>query len=209
MLDSLDHALRSTLPGLLKDRSKWDSLIVNRRKPHTYRVFTTLENGNRICLHKFNPCDTHEAFAHPHPWPGAFIVLQGAYRMKVGLSKDRDDVVVQQVAEFVLREHAAYEIVNPLTWHSVVPLTTTYTVMINGAPFPPEVAHTSVRRTGGKDLDKMPEDELVDHLQIFANLVGKYIVKQCSACDGTGVGSPAHPWGSPKCGECLGTGVKS
>jgi len=177
MLASLDHALRSTLPALLTDRSKWDSLIVNRRKPHTYRVFTTLEDGNRICLHKFNPCDTHEAFSHPHPWPGAFIVMKGAYRMKVGFSKDREDEQPQPVAEFVLREHAAYEITNPLTWHSVVPLTTTYTIMINGAPFGPEVAHKSVRRTGGKDLDKMPENELMDHLFIFSNLVALYNMK--------------------------------
>jgi hypothetical protein len=128
--------------------------------------------------------------------------------MKVGFSKDRTDESPGQVAEFILREHSAYEIVNPLTWHSVVPLTTTYTVMLNAAPFPPDVAHTSIRRTGGKDLDKMPEDELVDHLQVFANLVGKFQLTVCSACDGSGVGSPAHPWGSPKCGECNGTGER-
>lgn len=208
MLASLDHALRSTLPALLKDWSKWDSLIVNRRKPHTYRVFTTLEDGNRICLHKFNPCDTHEAFQHPHPWPGAFIIMKGSYQMKVWAGKTREDNEPQEVSEFILRPYSAYSITNPLTWHSVVPLETTYTIMINGEPFSPEVAHVGVRRTGGKDLDKMPEDELMQHLSLFENFVGEYNAKQCSACDGTGVNSPAHPWGSPKCGECDGTGKR-
>jgi len=174
MLSTLDQSLRSSLPTLLKDRSKWDSLIVNRRKPHTYRVFTTLENGNRICLHKFNPCDTHEAFQHPHPWPGAFIVLQGSYLMQIGTCKDREDRYPRPVSSHILRRWAAYEILEPLTWHSVVPLETTFTVMINGKPFDASVAHTEVRRTAGKDLDKMPEDELLAHLEIFRLLVLEY-----------------------------------
>lgn len=174
MLAELDQLLRSSLPTLLKDRSKWDSLIVNRRKPHTYRVFTTLDNGNRVCLHKFNPCDTHEAFEHPHPWPGAFIILDGSYQMRIGASKDREDKTPYPVAEFIMRKWASYTIKEPLTWHAVVPLETTYTVMVNGKPFDQEVAHAEVRRTAGKDLDKMPENELMTHLDIFRLLTIEY-----------------------------------
>ena len=85
MLDKLFESL-IMLPDLLENRDAWDSLIVNRRKPYTYRVFTTLPNGLRLCLHKFDPCHTHEAFSHPHPWAGAFAVLQGKYKMTVGYS---------------------------------------------------------------------------------------------------------------------------
>lgn len=157
-----------TIAGLLTDRSKWDSLIVNRRKPHTYRVFTYFGN-NRICLHRFDPCDRHESFDHPHPWPGAFLLLKGSYRMKIGHSPDRISPPVP-VADFVLHAGSAYEISDPLTWHSVTPLETTYTLMLNGPTWGPEVAHKDVRTTKGKDLDKMPEDELLAHLNIFAEL---------------------------------------
>jgi hypothetical protein len=175
MLDELDQSLRSSLPSLLTQPAKWDSLIVNRRKPHTYRVFTTLENGLRLCLHRFNPCDTHEAFRHPHPWPGAFIVLDGSYIMETWLARDREDKNPQPVAKNIMRKWSAYEITNPMTWHSVVPLETTYTIMVNGEPFPPEIAHTEVRRTGGKDLDKMPEADLLDHLSLFRQFVEQYV----------------------------------
>jgi hypothetical protein len=173
MLDELLKALPG-LPAIIDDRNAWDSLIVNRRKPYTYRVFTTLPNGLRVCLHKFDPCHTHEAFSHPHPWPGAFIVLQGGYKMQVGYSTSREDSTPANVINMILGKHSCYEITNPLTWHSVIPLETTYTVMINGTPWDAETAHKSVRTTKGKDLDKMPEDELTKHLGIFWCLVREW-----------------------------------
>lgn len=171
MLDKLYKAL-DDLPNLLKDISNWDSLIVNRRKPHTYRVFTNLADGSRICLHKFNPCDRHEAFLHPHPWPGAFILLSGAYDMEVGYSPDRTSKPTK-VIDLFLTKGSVYEIVSPLTWHSVTPVEVTYTVMVNDPPWPADVAHTDVRTTKGKDLDKMPEEELKEHLALFDRMLGE------------------------------------
>lgn len=173
MLDKLEESLL-LLPDLLKQRDKWDSLIVNRRKPYTYRVFTQLPNGLRCCLHKFDACNTEEAFNHPHPWPGAFLVLDGAYQMKVGLSKDRTSKP-EDVMTTVMKKFSSYEIINPLTWHSVIPLGTTYTIMVNGAPWAADYAHTEVRTTKGKDLDKMPEDELTAHLARFYVMVKDYL----------------------------------
>ena len=65
--------------------AEWDSLIVNRRKPHTYRAFT-FDGDLRICLHRFEPCEASEAFMHPHPWPGAFLVLDGQGGLRPGLA---------------------------------------------------------------------------------------------------------------------------
>lgn len=172
MLDVLQKAV-PTLPELLDKRELWDSLIVNRRKPYTYRVFTKLPDGNRLCLHKFDPCHDHEAFGHPHPWAGAFLVLEGKYRMTVGYSLDRESLP-ENVMTTIMTSGSMYEIVNPLTWHSVVPLETTYTIMVNGEPWKPDVAHQEVRTTRGKDLDKMPEDELLEHLKHFKELVELY-----------------------------------
>lgn len=168
MLKLLEQYLEDdTIFNLLQDRSKWDSLIVNRRKPHTYCVFTYV-GDNRICLHRFDVCDTR-IVRSPHPWPGAFMILKGSYRMRLGRSSDRESPPVP-VADLILTAGSAYEITDPLTWHSVTPLETTYTIMLNGPTWEPGVAHKDVRTTKGKDLDKMPENELLAHLKIFSDL---------------------------------------
>lgn len=172
MLEKLYEGLE-LLPSLLKERDAWDSLIVNRRKPYTYRVFTTLPNGLRLCLHKFDPCHTHEAFSHPHPWPGAFVILNGSYKMNVGYScMGRKDNHPAEVISLILKKYSCYEIIDPCTWHSVIPLEPTYTVMVNDVPWNTDTqAHTAVRTTKGKDLDKMPEVELLNHLDLFKIMV--------------------------------------
>jgi hypothetical protein len=43
--------------------------------------------------------------------------------------------------------------------------------MINGKAWDEDFAHSAVRRTKGKDLDKMPQDDLVDHLVKFKSLL--------------------------------------
>ncbi len=171
MIENLKRFISDgTILNLLKDNSNWDSLIVNRRKPHTYRVFTQIDEF-RICLHKFDICDLQESFEHPHPWPGAFVVMEGSYQMKIGYSFDRESDPVQ-VADFVMKKGSMYEITNPLTWHAVTPLETTYTIMINGPAWTSDVAHSKVRTTKGKDLEKMPLIELNEHLNKFIALLG-------------------------------------
>lgn len=167
-----DYINMGVIKDLLSESSEWDSLIVNRRKPHTYRVFYNT-GMFRICLHKFDTCDTEESFKHPHPWPAAFTVLKGSYLMGLGRSEDKFSNP-ESVATMLMKAGSAYEMVDPLTWHFIVPLEETYTIMINGEPYREAVAHTSVRRTGGKDLDKMPEDELKLHLAKFSEMLEGY-----------------------------------
>jgi len=100
--------------------------------------------------------------------------MDGAYKMTVKQATAREDNLPIPVINLVLGKWSGYEILGPWTFHSVVPLTVTHTVMLNGQPFAPDVAHTAVRRTGGKDLDKMPEDELLAHLALFQRLVEEY-----------------------------------
>jgi len=169
MLSQLDEVLKS-LPTLLGNPNEWDSLIVNRRKPTTYRVFRYRADGVRICLHKFDPCDQREAYPHPHPWPGAFALLQGAYRMWVGFTPDLESREPITVTETILTAGSRYEIIEPRTWHSVTPLEECWTVMVNGSPWR-EQAHVRAPTTTGKDLDKMPPDELAAHLAKFRELI--------------------------------------
>lgn len=168
MLDTLFNIL-PFLPNMFDEPNLWDSLIINRRPPHTCRVFTQLDRL-RICLHKFNACDRHEAVLHPHPWPGAFLVLKGAYRMVLGLSKDRKSGP-EPLTEVLLTAGSAYEITNPLLWHSVIPECDTYTIMVNDAEWPVDMAHESVRRTAGKGLERLSESELIQHLVTFRTLL--------------------------------------
>jgi hypothetical protein len=173
MIKKLDDML-GFLPNYISSGiGTWDSLIINKRKPHTYRIFTQI-GDYRVCLHKFDVCDETESFYHPHPWPGAFIVLSGSYLMDVGRSVDRLSAP-KEVMSLKLTRNSMYEITDPLTWHKITPLEPTYTVMINGEPWDKEtVAHTAVRTTKGKDLEKMSllytEAELVKFAQLIRNM---------------------------------------
>jgi len=160
----LASAIDSLQSGLLDDISNWDSLIVNKRKPHTYRAFHFLESGVRICLHRFTTCEASDAFPHPHPWPGAFTVLDGRYLMHVGMSSQASGEP-SNVITTELGVGSVYVITNPLTWHSVQPLTECYSIMVNGVPF--ENQHENAPTTKGKDLDKMTSSELQEHLNKF------------------------------------------
>lgn len=95
--------------------------------------------------------------------------------MWLGRSRDRQDRDPVTVAHTVMAVNGCYEIVDPLVWHAVIPMTTTRTIMLNQAPWPADVAHEAVRSTAGKDLAKMPESELLDHLLKFKALLLPYI----------------------------------
>lgn len=169
MIDQLNEVIKSILPTLFDDPKHWQSLIIDRRKPITHRVFTLL-GDQRLCLHKFEQFDTdsEEGFFHPHPWRGAFRIVEGAYRMEVGHTPDRIQDKPELLYTTELTAGSSYEILHPLVWHRVIPITpVVYTIMLNDLPWTPEEAHTQVRTTKGKDLKKMSDDQLREHLDFF------------------------------------------
>lgn len=186
MLDKLNTILY-LLPSMVLDVDRWSSLIVNRRKPHTYRVWT-MEGDLRICLHRFELCEPEEAFAHPHPWPAAFKVLEGHYRQKLWMSSSRTaDKARRPAVDMIAGPGYEYSIENPLTWHNVQPIVlpdhvphkavgiyppSAFSVMVNGKPWPKEGAHEQAPTTAGKDLDRMTQGELENHLGVFGELLG-------------------------------------
>lgn len=174
------EVLQSLIPEVIEslDRlDEWDSLIVNRRKPWTYRVFRKF-GEYRICLHAFDPCMTEESFPHPHPWPGAFLMLKGSYVHRIGFSADLQSQPTFHFREIV-RPYSTYEIVDRRTWHTVQPLERTYTIMANGPAW--ENAHSEVRTTKGKDLEKMNPEDLAVHLNEFKELLKEYVDSQLSS----------------------------
>jgi hypothetical protein len=90
--------------------------------------------------------------------------------MKLGKSKDRFSDP-EWVSELIMGAGSVYQIVDPLVWHTVTPLETTYTIMMNGPSWDKETAHTQVRTTKGKDLEKLPLDELESQLDSFYHLL--------------------------------------
>lgn len=69
------------------DPDAWSSIVINKRKPHTFRSFLQHEDS-RICLHRFEPCEPDDALAHPHPWSSSMLILAGTYGMSVARSAD-------------------------------------------------------------------------------------------------------------------------
>lgn len=169
------ETLKSLMPDILAsiDDDDWDSLIINRRKPHTYRIFKSFEPPSdlRVCLHVFDACDAEDAFPHPHPWPGAFLMLQGEYIHTVGYSLDLESPPTFLYRE-VIRPFTMYEITHKQTWHTVQPTQRTFTVMING---PAWEGHTETRTTKGKDLDSLSKGAMIALKTDFKHLIGEYL----------------------------------
>lgn len=149
------------LPEWLKNKDDWQSLIINRRKPETYRVFRYLAGGIRVCLHRFSRFYDGEAFMHPHPWQGAFYIVKGSYRMRLGYTTDLQEPEPTIISTLELTAGSSYAIDDPRTWHSVEPVTEyVYTLMVNGPPWASQLAHSQVKTTKGKDLESLTPEGL-------------------------------------------------
>ena len=159
-------AFETSDPGL------WQSIVINRRRPHTWRAF--LQHGDsRICLHRFTPCDAAESFAHPHPWPSSMLVLAGVYDMNVGLSRDPACDNPAPVIQVTLNAGSVYHMTERLTWHQVVPRTECFSLMVNGPRW--SDAHHRAPATGGKGLQSMTAAALTEHLAWCRKLLEPFL----------------------------------
>jgi len=168
MIELLNIILSDIPRSLVED--EWDSLLINRRKPHTYRIFRNF-GEHRVCLHVFDPCDPEDAFPHPHPWPGAFLLLKGEYVHTIGYSPDLETEPDFLYTEIV-RPGTMYEIINKRTWHKVQPTQRTYTIMVNG---PPWEGHKDTRTTKGKDLEKITPELMKTMKMEFTELIEAHL----------------------------------
>ena len=155
----------------LDDLPLWKSIVINRRKPHTYRAFT-MWGETRICLHRFEPCEPEDSFPHPHPWPSSMLVLDGTYEMLVGHPVDRKSGEPDDVIRLWLGPGSIYEMSERQTWHQVIPRTRCFSLMIN-EPYWDE-PHSRSPRTAGKGLVEMPGSELESHLRDFRRLLERH-----------------------------------
>lgn len=169
MIKKLDE-LAPRIHEMLQYPKEWNSLVINKRKPHTFRIFRKFDDI-RACCHVFHACEEEDAFAHPHPWPGAFLILGGEYIHTVGFSLDLESQPTFIYKE-VVRPFSTYEITHKQLWHKVQPTRTTHTIMINGAEWE---GHADTRTTKGKDLESLTPDNLEKQCREFRSLMRRYL----------------------------------
>lgn len=150
----------------------WQSLVINLRKPETFRMFRFMPDGTRLCLHRFSDCEEGDAFPHPHAWPMECIILNGYYTQQLFEAPNYED---PPNLNFPCSTHlhnpgSYYRLNNPLVWHRIVPHSEyVYTLMLNGMPW--KMAHKDTRTTKGKDLEGMTDEQKKTHLDMFQILL--------------------------------------
>ena len=153
------------------DLSKWDSLVINRRKPHTNRAF--IQHGDdRICLHRFDPCRFDETNPHPHSWSASMLLLHGSYDMVVSKSLDLHSRPIS-IMKMTLTAGSVYHMSDPRLWHQVVPNTTCFSLMVNSPRY--DMPHSSAPTTKGKGLESMSEAQLGEHLALCRQYLSMYL----------------------------------
>lgn len=153
------------------DPPRWGSIVINKRKPHTYRAFLQ-HDDTRICLHRFEACEVEDSFAHPHPWPSSMLILAGEYDMVVAHTPDLTSGEPSPVIHVTLNAGSIYHMNDRHTWHQVIPRTQCYSLMVNGPRW--DAPHRRAPSTSGKGLDPMPDDTLANHLAKCRELIGAY-----------------------------------
>lgn len=133
-LDALKVA-ELDMPRLLSEREAWHGMDITYNKPHIRRAWREWGQG-RVYVHWIDGCFKEEAYMHPHPWPSAIRILEGKYTMRLGFKRD-DKVEVISTQEFI--KGSAYEMTNPLGWHSIQPQSGSFvlSLMVTGTPFDP------------------------------------------------------------------------
>jgi len=152
MLDLLLKA-EAELPQLLLEGG-WRNVHVIYDKPHVERLWRQW-GENRISLHVIHPCDESESFFHPHPWPSAMRVLSGEYAMKVGFGEGL--VTPPTASTLVLSPGSVYEMTHKDAWHSVIPKTVCWTVMVSGKPWEREMPQEPKEKQPSLDIDRIYE----------------------------------------------------
>lgn len=137
------YEIEHQLPKLLKDRSHWQSVLVDYHAPFVERLWMPV-GSYRVYLHKIYPCDASQALFHPHPWPSAMRIVDGEYEMSVGYGKGM--IVPPTAATMILSTGSCYEMIDPDGWHYVRPLgKPTLSLMVTGTPWKRE-SHKSTKQ---------------------------------------------------------------
>jgi|TARA_R110000851_G_scaffold56073_3_gene131203 hypothetical protein len=167
--------IKEILPDIVKDIkqaivkqdfSRFKGLRIDRREPHTLRLFYYREDGLRVCFHIFQPCAWEDAFPHPHSWDSEVLIVKGSYIHWVSdhtpLSEKCNET---KGFKHILSSGSSYSIDNPYVWHKVQPLEEVMTLMVNSEAW--ETQSDYCVTTKGKELVKLTESEIHNMLVDF------------------------------------------
>lgn len=173
MIDVLKRAI-ADLPLLLGGRQR-NTLLIDYEPPVVERVWFNY-GDYRLNLHKIYPLDrTSEAkpLWHPHPWPSIMLVVDGKYKMEVGLNELNTATDPPSATTLILPAGSLYEMSDARAWHSVEPLDSpAWSIMLTGKPFVNK--QSAVERDKPKtpllSLPKEKEEEIVNYFNDIHNV---------------------------------------
>lgn len=171
MINELKRIIKEELPSMILDRSRWHGVFTKIRKPTFARLYTILPNKYRLSLHSFTDPDLSggDSAFHIHAWPMAATIISGKYFMEVGRTKNSDDTKPTKVFSIELGAGSFYEMMDTLTWHKVIPITTTaYSIMLNGLHWNPMPEFLS---KGKEYLSIMTDNEKNKYFEYFQGVL--------------------------------------
>ncbi len=179
MIDTLKKIENDDLLTLLEKPEIWNSLDVDYHPPKVERIWC--QHGDyRIYLHFIHPCKSEEALYHSHPWPSAMHILDGTYEMSIGFGeiKNFKEIVhsfnqdehfqiykPRTVATLILPSGAYYDMLDPIGFHYVRPITLCKTIMITGKLF--EETYGTFK--ANKNLESLSDDKKEEIRKWFLN----------------------------------------
>lgn len=99
--------MRLLLPNLLKDKNRWNSLIINKYESIIHRLYTQIDD---IILNIYMfTCKYDKHSTRSHSWHFAIYIIKGGYEMEVGFSKDRN-VIPKPIYKTIIKPGDKYEI---------------------------------------------------------------------------------------------------
>ena len=165
---------REELEIILKmlDEDQFDSILIDKRDPITYRLFKEFPDGKRICLHKIGQGKTA---IHAHKYNVRVLILQGEYTHNIGYWNGTDsDFSINHVYTSQCGAGHSYEIDDPNTLHGLVARgKPVYSIMINdynfGSPNPKCIS------TKGNDLGPIPTSQKQELVNYFKDLISWHL----------------------------------
>lgn len=124
-------AAEKLLPALLRDRSQWQSLMIDYQPPHLMRLYRQI-GCVRVNLHYFLPAEKlpetrltqgyDENLYHPHAWASSMRILDGSYEQWIGFANHRGiDAAPEKTLHLVHHKGDSYAMNHPWLWHQVIP----------------------------------------------------------------------------------------
>jgi hypothetical protein len=142
---------------------EWDSLLINKRDPITYRL--SIQRDKRYCLHYMK---SGISKPHPHKYNVRVKILAGRYKHHLFYD---DGVNLNKISHENLHQGSSYEIRYPNVYHQieVEPLAASYSVMINDYDF--SVPNRGCISTQNNQLGPIPEKEKLELIEEFKRIL--------------------------------------